>query len=345
MSELILLTGGTGMVGFRILVEALGRGFRVRAAVRNQGGIDKLRSHGLISAFQDQLEFVIVPDITIDGAYDEAVKGVHAVLHVASPLPKPGITDYQSQVIGPAVNGTVGMLKSASKETAIRRIVITASIGSIVPAEKLSTGDSDVVYNEESVCPPPKGALSNPLDAYLASKVVAFQAVKEFVATEKPAYDVVNILPGYIVGRNDLVTNAEGILQGTNRLAFGQILGQPSPQALPSTSAYLNDVALAHVLSLDPSIAGNQDFVISSDGLQGTTWGDAIDIVQNHYSQDIIKAAGFKLDAGRTPTVRVSIDTSHSQRTLGFEFKSYKDQILSLSDFYLELLKLKEANK
>lgn len=137
------------------------------------------------------------------------------------------------------------------------------------------------------------------------------------------------------------VTDAGDILQGTNRLAFGQVLSQPSPHAVASTTAYLNDVAMAHVLSLNSSIPGNQSFVISSKGLYGTTWGDAMDIIQEHYPQEVIKAAGFKLDAGRKPTARVLIDSTYSQKNLGFEFKSYKEQVLSVSHHYLELLKLK----
>jgi hypothetical protein len=77
------------------------------------------------------------------------------------------------------------------------------------------------------------------LDAHLGSKVIAFQAAGEFLAKAKPIYDVVNILPGYLVGRNELVTDAKEFLQGTNCIAFGQVLGQPSPHALSSTTAYL----------------------------------------------------------------------------------------------------------
>jgi nucleoside-diphosphate-sugar epimerase len=138
------------MVGFRILIEALQRGYKVRAAVRNQGGVDKIKSHHLISPYQNQLEFIIVPNITVDGVYDEAVKGVAGILHVASAMPKPGITDFEGQIVQPAVKGTVGMLESAIKEGMVRRIIITASIGSIVPAEKLATGDS-VIYNGTSM--------------------------------------------------------------------------------------------------------------------------------------------------------------------------------------------------
>jgi len=55
---------------------------------------------------------------------------------------------------------------------------------------------------------------------------------------------------------------------------------------------------------------------------------------------DNVIEAGFKLDVGKTPTARVSIDSTYSQKILGFEFAPYKEQIHSLSDHYLELLEL-----
>jgi nucleoside-diphosphate-sugar epimerase len=37
---------------------------------------------------KNTVDFVVVPDITVNGAFDKALKDVAGVLHVASPLPK-----------------------------------------------------------------------------------------------------------------------------------------------------------------------------------------------------------------------------------------------------------------
>lgn len=47
-----------------------------------------------------------------DHAFDEAVKGVDGIVHTASPLSY-SFND-PNEAIGPAVNGTLGVLKSAA---------------------------------------------------------------------------------------------------------------------------------------------------------------------------------------------------------------------------------------
>lgn len=78
-------TGVTGHVGFAVLVKALQSGYRVRAAVRRAEQESELRANCLISPFQDRLEFVVVPDITLDGAFDNALQDVTYIEHIASP--------------------------------------------------------------------------------------------------------------------------------------------------------------------------------------------------------------------------------------------------------------------
>ena len=122
------------MIGFRVLVQLLQSGYQVRAAVRNKAGVEKVVALKPVAPYLAQLTHVFVPDITIPGAYDEAVKGVKYVIHVASPLDinLPADIDYETALIQPAVRGTVGMLESASKVSGIQRIVITASVLSII---------------------------------------------------------------------------------------------------------------------------------------------------------------------------------------------------------------------
>lgn len=75
--ETILVTGGSGYVAAHILNSFLDRGYYVKTSVRSQSSADKVKkSHGHYGA---QLSFVIVPDITTTGAFDQAVKGVDGV--------------------------------------------------------------------------------------------------------------------------------------------------------------------------------------------------------------------------------------------------------------------------
>jgi uncharacterized protein YbjT (DUF2867 family) len=87
--QLVLVTGGSGHVGFRTLAFALQSGYRVRAAVRSPEKAAQIKGAKSVQGYPDRLEFVMVPDIVADGAYEEAVKRVDYVLHVASPITFP----------------------------------------------------------------------------------------------------------------------------------------------------------------------------------------------------------------------------------------------------------------
>jgi uncharacterized protein YbjT (DUF2867 family) len=81
---LLEVVGATGFIGFRVLVEALGAGYKVRAAVRSESKAALLKAHELVQPYVGQLETVIVPDITVEGALDEALKDVVYVEHMVS---------------------------------------------------------------------------------------------------------------------------------------------------------------------------------------------------------------------------------------------------------------------
>lgn len=74
-------------------------------------------------------EYVIVEDVEAPAAFDAAVKGVDGVLHTASPFHFNITNDAYVDLINPAVNGTLNLLKSALLETKIQRVVITSSYG------------------------------------------------------------------------------------------------------------------------------------------------------------------------------------------------------------------------
>ncbi|KAG5987490.1 hypothetical protein E4U54_004968, partial [Claviceps lovelessii] len=135
--HLVLITGATGLIGFKTLTLLLQAGYTVRAAVRTQAGFDQIASSRLVQPYTAQLSSFIVPDITVPGAYDEAVRGVKYIVHVASPIPKAKEgSDYDSCFIRPAVQGTIGILESALKAGGVAKVVITASLSSIASSER-----------------------------------------------------------------------------------------------------------------------------------------------------------------------------------------------------------------
>ncbi|KAK8147056.1 hypothetical protein G3M48_002219 [Beauveria asiatica] len=321
----LLFTGATGMIGFRTLIHLLEQdSFRVRVAVRSQSSLDKLLSYKQIAPYASQLESAIVPDITVPGAYDEAVKGATHIIHVASPIPSPQTADFETDLVQPAIQGTVGILQSAHKVTGIKKIVITASIASIY-SEAYSASGATVNGSP----------FSNAFAAYAASKALSFEATDDFIAKHNPAFSVVRILPTFVIGRDDTVTDVSQIAKGTNGLVMGPLLGHAQANTMPGASVHLDDVAKLHVLALDPAISDNDIFLASSP--VSFEWADSFDIVKRQYPEQY--AAGlFKFDSIPRPETRaVHVDSSKATKALGIQFKTFEEQVVSVVDHYLEL--------
>ncbi|KAF6217755.1 hypothetical protein HO133_006582 [Letharia lupina] len=342
--DLILVTGATGHLGYRAVVLALEAGYQVRAAVRSQAKAGTILATQSIKALApgSKLDFIIVPDIIADGAYDDAVKDVKAILHIASPLP--GSTeDFERDIITPAIKGTTNILKAAAKEPSVRRIVITSSVVAVIPWAEVMNPKTNHVYTADKSVPDPSGPYEHSFEAYAAAKTKALNATKEFVKTEKPTFDVINVMPGFFVGKNELITNAKDVLSGTNAFAFGPVLGRVSAQPLWGSLQHVDDVAKVHVLSLSPKVEGNQDFGIQAGGTDGIVWDDSIEIVKRRFPEAVHD--GRLPASGTQPTNKVvKYDTTRTEKVLGIKFQSYEDALVSVTEHYLELLE-KESGK
>jgi hypothetical protein len=73
--------------------------------VRRQNAVNIIKQSGEVQNLKgnELLEFAIVPDMTIEGAFDEAMKGVWGVVHTAGAWPVP-----------------VSLIQIASKEPLLR---------------------------------------------------------------------------------------------------------------------------------------------------------------------------------------------------------------------------------
>jgi nucleoside-diphosphate-sugar epimerase len=74
-----------------------------------------------------KLELHVTGDL-LDGDYTKAIKGVAAVVHVASPV-EFGDKEFKESHLAPAVHGTRGVLDAAAKEASVKAVVMTGTIG------------------------------------------------------------------------------------------------------------------------------------------------------------------------------------------------------------------------
>ncbi|KAG7010059.1 hypothetical protein G7Y79_00001g003310 [Physcia stellaris] len=335
--ERVLVTGATGFIGFRTLVETLKAGYKVRAAIRNDRGIQKIKAAGSTQPYLSQLEFVLVPDILKKDAYSEAVKDMDYVIHLASPTTNleevPSEETYDEVLIQPAVQGTMNMLVAATEHsTSIKRIVITSSIVAIIPWSEMF-GETGTVFNEKSRTTSVGGPYGSVFAAYGAGKVAALNATEEYVRTQKPSFDINNIGPAFVIGKHELAATRGDILAGTNGAALGALLGAAAGPT-PSTSVHVKDVAVMHVLALDQKVSGGQFFLGVGDR-SNTRWEDGLEIVKQHFPE-AVKDGTFPLN-GTNSTKKLLFDNEYTKSVLGIDFASFEEQVKSVARNFLEL--------
>ncbi len=122
-----------------------------------------------------------------------------------------------------------------------------------------------------------------------------------------PRFDLISIMPTYIVGRNELITDLSDVMDGTNVRVLGAVVLGDIDRVVPGTTVLLEDVARIHVLALDTDkIPGNQAFMVNSNGEKGIVFNDAHEIVARRFP-DAVKDGIFE-NKGNQPTKHVPVD-------------------------------------
>lgn len=320
-NELIFITGATGFIGSATAVAALKAGYRLRVCLRKQS--EQLET--LLSEYSDQVEFVIVPDLTDETAFDDKLNGVDYVLHLASPLPHG--TDKQSY-FPPAVKGTTTLLKAAAKVPTIKKIVVTSSIAALIPMSGLPTGgvikednDWDLSVDENANFEDPQTPAATPMRLYHASKLLANNATWEFRATAKPQYALVTLHPAFVFGRNLVQSSADGVNAGSNSGLWNAIMKADPTRNI--VGVHVQDVAEAHIKALDPKIVDGSKYLLAGPK---TTGPEIARIVHKLYpdsgaliSEDF-QGASFPFDVTKAET------------ELGIQWRSFESMVRDVMD-------------
>jgi nucleoside-diphosphate-sugar epimerase len=191
---LVLVTGANGYIAANTVGAFLDAGYSVRGTVRSSSSADGLLKALSEAVSQGRLEIVEVPDITVPGAFDEAVKGVIAIAHLATPVSLT-FTD-PDYVISTAVNGTKSILESAGKEPGLKHFVLMSSIVSVIGERPQGHVYTEADWNDSA----PKavaelGAKASGMEIYSASKVLAEKEFWKFKEERKPGFTTTSILP------------------------------------------------------------------------------------------------------------------------------------------------------
>ena len=74
--SLVLVTGVNGFIGSHVADQLLNAGFKVRGTTRDEGKAEMMCETFHKKYTKDAFETIIIPDMSADDAFNEAVKGM-----------------------------------------------------------------------------------------------------------------------------------------------------------------------------------------------------------------------------------------------------------------------------
>jgi nucleoside-diphosphate-sugar epimerase len=342
----VLVTGGSGFIGARCILQLLAAGHEVRTTVRSLSRETEVRAllkKGGADPGQ-RLSFVAA-DLEQDAGWPEAVSGCDYVLHVASPFPST-LPKHEDELIVPARDGALRVLR-ASRGAGVKRVVLTSSFAAIGYGHK----EQSAPFTELSWTDPNAADVT----PYVKSKTLAERAAWDFIAKEGGNLElsVVNPVgvfgpvlgPDYSTSILIIQRMMDGAMPGCPRLYFGVV--------------DVRDVADLHIRAMThPAAKGERFLAVAGDfmsilgigGVLKARMGAAAKRVPTRQLPDWL----VRLAAVRDPAVKqilpelgkVKNATSEKAcRVLGWSPRSNEECIVATADSMLQLGLLKDSQK
>jgi 2-alkyl-3-oxoalkanoate reductase len=174
--DLILVTGGTGLVGSHLIEQACRRGFRVRALVRSPESAKQLSDWGAE---------LVAGDLGEPASLKQAVEGATVIVHCAAKVGDWGPTESYRTI---NVHGLEQLLLAAESAGALKRFVHISSLGVYQARDHYGTDETERTS-------------TTGIDGYTLTKVEAENLVLDHIRDKKlPA---VVLRPGFIYGPRD----------------------------------------------------------------------------------------------------------------------------------------------
>jgi nucleoside-diphosphate-sugar epimerase len=348
----VLITGINGYIASTLGHLLLTKGYLVRGTTRSASSVQDLLS-GAYAPYASRIEIAIVPDMTLPGAFDSAVAGVHGIFHTASPIGFGGY-NYESMLV-PAVKGTETLLNSALTHAGpqLESVVITSSVASVVdpkPAPS-SPGEPGYVYTEADFATTPLVALEaahaegknteNFPGLYQASKMAAERAAWAFRSAHKPQWSISTIHPSVTVGPPVQLPSAPSQLNATLEPIWTIFSGGPLKNDIGSGSFVdVRDVALMHAWAYEHARESDGERYIACAGF-GPLQAVA-DILREAYPdrRSVVQEGtpgtgydGWDAETGtvrevRYPMGRISVSGAKAERVMGIKFRNYRESVL-----------------
>ncbi|XP_010905790.1 phenylacetaldehyde reductase isoform X2 [Elaeis guineensis] len=249
--RVVCVTGASGYIASWLVKLLLQRGYTVRATVRDLTGPKKIEHLRALEGANERLH-LFKANLLEEGSFDLVIEGCEGVFHTASPCYIHAM-DPQTELIEPAVKGTLNVFSSCVKTPSVRRVVVTSTMGSVYYNGRPRTPDiivDETWFSNAEFCKQEKMW-------YQLSKTLAEEVAWKF--SKDNSIDMVTIHPAFVIGP---------LLQPTLNTSAAEFL-----KLINGSSTYPNvtygwvnvkDVAMAHILAFEvPSASGRYCLVES----------------------------------------------------------------------------------
>lgn len=270
----VCVTGASGFIALHLVEQLLARGTAVRGVVRSLGGggggaerkLAPLRA--LQAQYGSDALQLVEGDLLDEGAFDTAVDGTSICYHTASPFWMDArISDPHEQLVRPAREGTLNVMRSCAAAPSVERVVLTSSFAALMNS---NTNPPDYTYTEadwnRDSAPGADGAFPQPTaaHAYRWSKTAAERAAWDFTAAHRGCFDLVSILPPMVLGQNKQRLESIADLNQSS-LLLHKLLSGEAETVPPGSVGFTDvaDVARAHVLAAETAGAAGQRYLCS----------------------------------------------------------------------------------
>ncbi|XP_020108989.1 cinnamoyl-CoA reductase 2-like [Ananas comosus] len=189
--ERVCVTGAGGFAASWVVKLLLNNGYIVHGTVRDPSDESK-NAH--LKKLENALENLQLfkADLLDYNSVASAIAGCEGVFHVASPVPASKVPNPEEEMLKPAVDGTLNVLKACA-EAKVRRVVVVSSCAAVRANPNWPKGK---IMDEN--CWSDKDYCTDTENWYRLSKTLAESEALDF--GEKNGLDVVTICPCLIIG-------------------------------------------------------------------------------------------------------------------------------------------------
>ena len=307
--------------------------------------------------YSKRLEFAVVPDNAVIGAYDEAFADVKYVVHIAGVWPLPTLHP-DNEIYHPFMQSMKNVLSSAKSSGTVKRIVFTQAGAGLVDSEVGDTYgrgmtqvlDEHVRVNAESLTYRPP--LTSSHQAYCAAKAQCMAYLDQLRADNTTPFSIVQVIPGTVMGTSEFVKTAEEAGKYMDRQTRALIFDDNTPR-YAFGFVHVKDCARVHIEALDEEKVPDADipprFVAAAtteEGLDGNqVWTKVVSIIESDLASEIERGV-FKLGRERTPiNMPYRVDSRMTERMLldGEAIRGLEESAREVAGWYAQLAAKKDS--